>query len=239
MTINPAIFILLIAAVFGLAIVVLFIIQSYNHLIRKVEHAEEEKMHLHDSLNQKATQILDEAHEQNLKILEEANRQAAAILSEATLSKTATQAIAKEKLDEVLMLQKKTTDNLNQQFSKNYEAALNKLQSEDVRNLEKITHEVEETVSREMQDFTKTLKSETVDAHAIMQERIEQEYAKAEQDIDTYKKQQIAKIDASVYPLLKKVINLVIGKSLTAQDHELLVTEAIEEASREFPTSTA
>lgn len=235
MLINPAIFILLVAAVFGLSVVILLIIQSYNHLIKKIEQADSEKIHLHEAVNQKATQILEDTHEQNIQIIGEANRKAAEILATAQVSKTDAEEMLREKLDELIRLQKKNTDTMNDRFSKNYLEALEKLKNQDVKSFEKISTEAADIVSREMQDFTKTLKGETVDAHTIMRERIEQEYAKAEEEILAYKEAQLKKIDDSVYPLLKNVVSLVVGKTLTPSDHEDLIMQAITEATREFP----
>lgn len=235
MLINPAVFILLVAAVFGLSVVILLIIQSYNHLIKKIEQADREKIHLHEAVNQKATQILEDTHEQNVQIIGEANRKAAEILATAQISKTDAEEMLREKLDELISLQKKNTDSMNDRFSKNYLEALEKLKNQDVKSFEKISGEAAEIVSREMQDFTKTLKGETVDAHTIMRERIEQEYAKAEEEILAYKQAQLKKIDGSVYPLLKNVVSLVVGKTLTTSDHEDLIMQAITEATREFP----
>lgn len=234
MLINPAIFILLIAAILGLALVILFIIQSYNHLIKKIEQVENEKLHLHDAVNQKAQEILEDTHKQNVRIIEEANKQAAQILSTAQVSKTDAEGLLKEKLDQLIDLQKKNTDEMNERFSKNYLEALQKLKNQDVKNFEKVSLEAADLLSKEMQDFTKTLKGETIDTHTIMQERIEQEYAKAEEEIEKYKEEQMKKIDASLYPILKNVISLVVGKSLTAADHEELVTQAIQESAREL-----
>ncbi|MBI2443511.1 MAG: hypothetical protein HYV40_06450 [Candidatus Levybacteria bacterium] len=235
MFINPLIFLVLVAAIFGLALVILFIINSYNHLIRKIEQAEEEKIHLHDSINAKASEMLQSAHEQNLKIIEDANKEAADILASAQVSKTEATTLLKEKIDQIVELQKKTTDSMNQQFAKNYQLALQKLQGEDIKSFEKISKDVENTVSTEMQEFTKTLKNETMDAHAIMQERIESEYAKVEEDIEKYKEEELNKIHDAVYPLLKNVISLVIGRSLSVQDHEELIIQAIQQAKTQMP----
>ena len=239
MIINPAIFILLVAAVFGLSAVILFIITSYNHLIKKIEQADEEKIHLHDSVNQKAVQILEDTRRQNIQILQAANKEAAKILSDATVNKADIQLLVKNKLDELIALQKKTTDTLNDQFSKNYQQALDKLKTQDIQAFEKISNDAADEVSKEMHEFTKILKDETVDAHSIMQERIEQEYAKAEQSIEEYRQQELKKIEAAVYPLLKNVISLVISRLLTTTDHEALITQAIQEASVQIPGKQA
>ncbi|MDP3941436.1 MAG: hypothetical protein Q8Q49_03965 [bacterium] len=236
MLINPAIFLLLIASVFGLSLVIVFIITTFNHLLRKVEQADEEKIHLHDSVNQKAVQILEDTRKQNIQILQEANKEAAKILSEAGVNKADVQLLVKNKLDELIALQKKTTDTLNDQFSKNYQQALDRLREQDVRAFEKISNEAEETVTKEMQNFTKLLKDETVDVHTIMQDRIEQEYAKAEQSVEAYRQQELKKVEAAIYPLLKNVISLVIGRTLTTADHEALITQAIQEASSQIPS---
>lgn len=235
MLLNPAVFILLVAAVFGLSVVILLIIQSYNHLIKKIEQADGEKIHLHEAVNQKATQILEDTHKQNVQIIGDANKKAAEILATAQISKTDAEDMLRMKLDELISLQKKNTDSMNDRFSKNYLEALEKLKNQDVKSFEKISGETADIVSREMQDFTKTLKGETVDAHTIMRERIEQEYAKAEEEILAYKQAQLKKIDDSVYPLLKNVVSLVVGKTLTTSDHEELIMQAITEATREFP----
>ncbi|MEN9407975.1 MAG: hypothetical protein RLZZ455_1191 [Candidatus Parcubacteria bacterium] len=234
MLINPAIFILLVTAVLGLSAVILFIIQSYNHLIKKIEQAEREKLHLHDAVNQKATEILEHTHRQNTQVIEDVAKQAKELLSATQADKGSEADKLRNTLDALLIQQQKNTETMNDRFSKNYLEALEKLRNQDIKSFEKVSADAAEIATKEMQDFTKSLKGETIDAHAIMRERIEQEYAKAEEEIEKYKLEKLKMIDASVYPLLKNVVSLVVGKSLTQSDHESLVTQAIQDAAREI-----
>jgi F0F1-type ATP synthase membrane subunit b/b' len=69
----------------------------------------------------------------------------------------------------------------------------------------------------------------------IVKERIEQEYAKAERDIEQYKTTKLAKINEAMAPLLKNVVSLIISRSLSADDHEALIHDAIQDASNQIP----
>jgi hypothetical protein len=235
MYLNPLIFILLIGSVVGLAVVILFIIQSYNHFLRKMQSFEEEKASLHDALTQKASNIIKDAHEQHTALIASNQQQVSDLANEA--KRAADIEAFRKKLDALLSDQKAAVEKISEDFRKYYKNALAKLASDDVESVIKISKDIEDQTTAEMKDFTKTLREQTVDARKVMQEHVEEEYAKVEREIAEYKRQELVKIEQALYPLLTQITSMIIGRALDPKEHEKLIHDAITEAAKDIEST--
>jgi len=237
MYIDIFILVLLVGSILGLSVAILFIVSVYSHMTKKIEETEKEKILLHTNITQKAENLLSEAHTNNLRIVSEANRKAQAIIEETRENKTASEEILKTKLDRLVALQVQTLDALSSDFLKTYRESLEQIKLQDLEKLKKASSTIEQTVEKELTDFSSALKKETLSVEEEVKERVEQEFAKAKADIEAYKKQELENVKASLYPLLQRTTEIVLGKALSLEDHEALVVNALEEAQKEMSQS--
>lgn len=109
----------------------------------------------------------------------------------------------------------------------------------DLAEVKKVTERFEKEVDHELSEFSKTLQTETIQAEGDLKLKTEKQYALAEAQIEAYKKDQMEKIRAELYPLLQKLSMLILGKSLTIEDHEKLITNALADAQKELLHSSS
>lgn len=165
---------------------------------------------------------------QSVAVAEEAQRQAESLLREATA-----------KAEEIVKRSQLLTDDLSQKLAQDLQR-LPQVQEEVYRQVfegvEKETKQLLVQVAKEMQqqamDQTKSfgavLQKEAINSQESVKQMIADAYARAEQEIEAYKKQRMAQVDASIQQLVAEVSREVLGKVLTSRDHEDLVIQALE-----------
>lgn len=234
MYIDIFILILLIGSVLGLSVAILFIVNLYTHMLKKIEATEQEKILLHTGITQKAQSILSEAHANNLAIISNANRKAQEILSQASQSKSNSSEALDQKLNQLVVLQEQTLQKVSGDFLKAYHQSLIDIGQEDINQLKNMSKTIESDVKKEIDEFANAMEKETVDIQEEVKQKIENEYQKVQGEIQAYKEDEMKKIEASVYPLLQRVTELTLGKSLSVDDQTALVIKALEEAKQEL-----
>jgi len=63
--------------------------------------------------------------------------------------------------------------------------------------------------------------------------RLKEEYQKKEKELELYKVEALKKIDDQIYNVIQNISNEVLGKSISLQDHEQLIIDALEKAKKE------
>ncbi len=96
--------------------------------------------------------------------------------------------------------------------------------------LQNISKAVENNAMRELDEFKQALQMGTTGAQKIVEQKIEDEYAKARLEVQDYKKSQMEKVDKHVVELLERVVTKAANKALTIDQHADLVIEALREA---------
>lgn len=239
MYIDIFVLILLVVSIVGLSLAILFLVRFYSQMIKKIEQTEQDKLLLHSNITKKAEEILSQAHESNVSIISKANHDAAQILSDATKAKMSSNELMVGKLTEMTSLQEQTLQKLSDDFLLSYQKTLEGMKQADLAEVKKVTERFEKEVDHELSEFSKTLQTETIQAEGDLKLKTEKQYALAEAQIEAYKKDQMEKIRAELYPLLQKLSMLILGKSLTIEDHEKLITNALADAQKELLHSSS
>lgn len=234
MYIDIFILILLIASVLGLSVAILFIINLYTHMLKKIESTEQEKILLHSGITQKAEAILSEAHANNLSIISNANKKAQEIISQANTSSANSSEILTQKLNQLVVLQEQTLQKVSGDFVKAYHQSLIDIGQNNIDQLKTVSKTIESEAEKEIGTFSKAVEKETIDMEQAIKEKVEAEYQKIHSEIQAYKETEMKKIEASVYPLLQRVTELTLGKALSIEDQSSLVLKALEEAKQEL-----
>lgn len=234
MYIDIYLIILLIGSVVGLSIAILFIVRLYGHMLNKIEATENEKVLLHSGITQKAQAILQDAHANNLSIISGANKKAQEILSQANQSKTTSQEILQQKLDQLVSLQEQTLQKVSADFLKAYHQSLIDIGNKDIDQLKTVSKTLESEVEKEISQFSRAVEKETVGIQEEVKEKAETEYQHVHAEIQAYKDNQMKLVQSQVYPLLQRVTELTLGKALSLDDQQELVLKALDEAKQEL-----
>ncbi|OGC98693.1 hypothetical protein A2W16_01305 [Candidatus Amesbacteria bacterium RBG_16_48_31] len=152
----------------------------------------------------------DKARQRAENIISEARNRALSILEEVKLDAGKEEEGVREKLDEVA-----------------------RLQVIDYKNkLHNISNYIERRLNEEADNFRIALETETIGTQQAVAKKINDKYARLEQELEEYKKHRWEEIESKLAEIIKQVSQKVLGKSLGVQEHSDLIIQALEEAKR-------
>ncbi len=233
MLIDPIIFIFLTASTAILTVILLAIVISYAANLSKFHRVQQINFQLQAELSQKPLRLLEDAHGKALEIISQANKQANEILSNSELYKQESQASLKEKMDSLEKNQQDAFHKASQELQEAYKIILNQVKEEDINTLKNITKDIESDAVSEFKEFTNALEKETINAEKIAKKEIDEEYLLLKKELDTYKQEQLQKVDEDIYSVLYRVSELVLSEGISFDHHKQLVIEALDQAKKE------
>lgn len=114
---------------------------------------------------------------------------------------------------------------------------LNKSRIDLENRNDKLETRLDKIEEKEVTDFRKSLEQVTTDlrgeASVVVGQRVDEEFAKAREEIKGYKEMREKEIDGKVDQILKQVVYEVVGKTLNNDDHRELILKSLEEAKKQ------
>ncbi len=222
--------VILILAFAGLLISVYGFLSKWLRLLQQQDISGSDKIK-QDAYNE-AARILDDARAKSMGIVSEATHRAQTSISAIEKLSSESKSLLSTELDELAKAQAGALKTSSLELLESYKTALTKQQEESIQSLEEASGAVEKELLQEVDEFKETLKEETADIHAKVEEKVLAEYAKVEQELDSYKTRRTKEIDETIYDILQDVSKRVLGEALSMEDHQDLVLQALEEAKQ-------
>lgn len=178
------------------------------------------------------------------KILKTANHHAKAILQETTIEASNilsgtrnTNEKITENLDAVLQsIAKSDIQSLKgttQNFEKEYNEKINTMQQQIDQALAEVLANTQKAYNDKLDKFTGDLLKTSTSTQETVDKKTAELVAKAQSDIEEYKKEQIQKIETDAKTLLEKVYKDVLRKSIPENLHKELILNSLEEAKKD------
>lgn len=230
---NQLYFFLLILAVF---MVFLAIFVAYYRLFVKYTRLEDKSLKDQNEFNQKTSEVIVKAHEDYIKIIQEANLKARDIMEGAILVKIdakKTLDIALKKLSEE---QNELIESVSEGLVKDYKNHLDDVQKNNIKILSNLSKGIESYTKTQLDDYKKVIQEETLDSQKILGQKIETEFNQIQAELNSYKTAQLQKTDEQYYKLLENILKIILKESISIEQHENLVVEALEEAKKQIKT---
>mgnify|MGYP001565047615 CR=1 FL=1 len=222
MTLEPIVFFALIIDIFILSLSLGAIVIYYTNTLRKLQALNNEKITTQKDLLKKSDLILEEAREKALKIISDAN-----------LFDDSTRKLFDQELKRIGEGQVKTLEKLSYDLLNIYQKELGELKDNNIKMVNIISKDIENSTVAELKDFKEILKKETFESQKIVEDKIEDAYKIAQKEIEDYKLERIKKVEGQIYEIIQNVSKIVLGKTLSLQEHEQLVIDALEKAKKE------
>lgn len=219
MIIEPVLFFILLTGTIALSIAIIILIASYAAIVKKHNLLLKEKDHLK----------LQE-HKKELQILEDARTKAARILADAHFVDNNAKNEFQEQLKTVSLNEVKDFEKVAVTLLEAYKKELEDLKENTIKIASNITKDIESNTEGELKDFKDILTKETYASQKIVEQKIEEQYAQTEKEIQAYKTQRIKKVEDEIYNVIQNVARIVLGKAISLQDHEQLVIDALNKA---------
>jgi len=196
----------------GTNVVMLLFMIYYIWRLHTKEVELERKTHKIDS-DYHAT--IDNALVKERKIIEDATQEANQIIEGAQyISKSSEDAIGEAMRKMVAQLEAGATQT-SQQFMQSYESTLKQMSSTSLNDISAISKGLETDYASQIKDFHDKL------------------LPSMQKELEAYKANRIKEVEINMSKITQKVVREVINKSISLEDHEKLVIEALEKAKLE------
>ena len=222
MTIEPIVFFVLIIAILILCLCLGALVISYAKFAHMLNALHKEKSNIEDKMLKKSDGILDEAREKAIKIVANAN-----------LFEDSAKTLFDQELKRTTEAQIKTLEKLSYDFLRAFQKELIGLKDNNIKTMGNISKDIESSVVAELKDYREILKKETYGSQKIVETKIEEAYKTAQIEIEDYKAAQFKKVEIQIYDIIQNVSKIVLNKTLSLQEHEQLVIDALEKAKKE------
>jgi len=229
MTLEPIVFFDLVIATVVLAATLGVLVVSYVKTLEKFKILQETRL----TWQKKESDIESEAHKKAVLILQEARSKATKIISEASASQDLLKKTFEEQLKAASLDQAKKLETISEDFLKAYQTTLADLKGNNIKTVSNISKDIEDSTKSELEDFKEILRKETFASQKIVEGKIEEDYKIVEKELETYKAERLKKIEEEIYNIIQNVSKEVLGKTLSLQEHEQLVIDALEKAKKE------
>ncbi|MGD8744567.1 MAG: hypothetical protein PVJ52_03170 [Candidatus Woesebacteria bacterium] len=181
----------------------------------------------------KALSVLEEAKEESLRILNTSHEKARQVLSNSKSLTEDSKKILDQKLEQLSQKYTQDMENVSRSLSEAFRSALEAEKDRGVSEIHEVSEELKKELVEEVGDFKDVLHKETVEAERGIRDEIVGDFEQMKKELETYKKERTESINRNMYELLAKISKDVLGKTLTIDEHEELVLQAIKDAKKE------
>lgn len=199
------------------------------YFIRKLQDVKHKEQEIDSGFNK----FLEHAHTKAEIILEEATRRASEILTETQTLKTGIEEQINQSVQMSLSNHVTMFNDVSQKTTESYAELLKTLRQEFLGDMSKLSDKVKELAEENLNVYKQIIKDEASTAQLSIQEKIDQEFAKAKKDIDAYRKSEISYIDKSIGKIILLISKDIISREITVSDKQNLLLEALERAKKE------
>ena len=160
-------------------------------------------------------QVVDSALSKERKILEDAIAEASEIIAGAQYINKESRDVIAEALQKMTVdIQKEAADTAHN-FTSNYQVSLRQLSLQSLAGFQEVVKSLREDLKKEIVMFHETL------------------LPKMEKELEEYKKARLEQADKMVVRIIQSVSQELLSKTISIEDHQKLVTDALERAKKE------
>lgn len=185
------------------------------------------------SVDDQAQEEIMTAHRESRVVIDKAAEKAQELLLDAEYIKSDLSSSMEESIRTIADNAIVSFQNESQELHKQYKVLFQDIRKRYVDEVEKTVKSIDSLADEELKSFQKIIKDETVSSQDKVEKRAEAVFVQAQKEIETYKAQKVQEIDAQVKDMLGKVFSNVLQKSLSDEDHQKLVMNALESAKKE------
>lgn len=176
--------------------------------------------------------MLASAREESLAIIKSAHEQARKILAETSGVSSQLNDLAHTSIQNSLAEKTKLLEASLAELQKQFSASLSGIQSDYITRYKKAIKAIEEDASDQVKKMREFFESETSSSNENLQSMTKQGLKIVQSNLEDYERDQKQKIDTIIYDVLREATEDVVGKSLSLEGHQDLITTALEEAKK-------
>jgi vacuolar-type H+-ATPase subunit H len=231
---NTFIFLSLVVSTTCLAVVIFVVIFYYEKLARKFHKVQKENLYLRFHGEQRSLEKINTAKDRALQIIQDATHQADEIIKSTHFVQVDSTDSFHKQLEELTNKQKEMLGKVSTDLTVAFDTSIKELEKEDIKIFQDASNDIKRATLEEVEEYKESLKHNTIDAQHAVDEKIQQAFTQAQQEVEEYKKKKIDALDKELFTILEAVAKDIIGKQLTMEDHKDLILKSLEKAKTEF-----
>lgn len=213
-----------------LSVLLSFLVLLFAYYLSRKEQRLQQQAH---KIGKITSKIKDEANLKAEEVIRKAIDRAERIILDAEIVKTDFLKKVEENLERVGEEGVRELKVDSEGFDQKYKDLFEGMKAEYLKHANNTLTSVEKITDEELEDFRKSLRSETVGSQEIINKKVSEEFEKVNQEIQEYKKNQIGNIDKEISTLVAKISKEVLGKTLTPSEHEKIIIDSLENAKKD------
>jgi hypothetical protein len=217
-----------------LAIVIVCVCYYYAVLVRKLSKTQKENVYLRFHVQEKSLGKINEARSKALKIVQDATLQAEELLKKTQFIQTDTTDAFQKQLAELTNKQKEALVQASQELTTSFDETIKQLEEDDINIFKNTSKELEVSALEEVDSFRKQLAENTVDSQKVIDDKVQEAFHHALEEVEVYKTKRIQTIDNELFRILSDVTKEIIGKRLTFDDQKELLKHSLEKVKEEI-----
>lgn len=219
--------------IFILILTIALFVVFYVSMNRKLDAISKVLPRVRKRVQRGGEDVVGDAHKKAVGIIQDASLRAQQILGETQFVDDKSKAAFEKKLTQVFDDQVASLSNISQELVDSYREAIAKLASEESIALKDVSESIKEAGLAEIGEFKTVLEKETVASQKIVEQKVEEDYARVRNAMKTYQQEMLQKLDARIYDVIQLVTKRVLGRAIDLKNHEELVGLALDEAKRQ------
>lgn len=114
-----------------------------------------------------------------------------------------------------------------------YEKMAEETKAQYLKESSETLNKIKEIGQEEVQSYESSLKSNAATSQQYIKEKIDLEFENTKKEIEAYKLEEMKRVNDTISSVMLKIIERIVGKSLSTAEHEKLIFEALEQAKKE------
>lgn len=233
----PAEFLFIFGPIAILSLALAAVAISYVFLLIKLGKSEKDKVLLQSKIRDHSSEVLLQSHEKGMRVVQEATKKAQLIIEGAQIFSDETRIQFASDFKATSKKYEQFLESRSDEVAKLYEKFITDLRTDAEGQFKIITKDMENHSLAIIGEFREALEGERIFMHKGLEDKIIEEYKKAQKHIEDYKVDQMRRVDKQVFDILHTLTSNVLGKSLSLKDHEDLVQRALAQMKSEMESN--
>lgn len=194
--------------------------------IKELNHKEHE-------IDKSFSKIVEHAHAKSEALLEAAAEKASAIIKETKTLKVEMDHDLQLALKESVRGHMTLFDEVSKRVTLSYAEIFKNMRQEFLAHMDQVNDKVKQLAEDNLNTYRAIIKDEASTAQLSIQQKIDEEFAKAKKDIEAYRANEISYIDKSIGKIILQISKDIIGREINLIDQQNLLFEALDRAKKE------
>ncbi len=214
----------------SLGILVAVLLAAYFELLKRNAFLEKKELKIEAERNKKMLEAIEKARQDYLAIITSANKKAKEIVKNAVSIKKSSEKELEETLEKFEKEQEALLQKTSEDLLGKYNIKIN--DNQDIKISSNVSKDIEEYSDKQITEYKEIIEKETTASQKIIEQKTAEEYKKIEEELKAFKQEKMKNIEENLHRIIKEVTETAIGKGLSFEDKESLITKALDEAKK-------